>query len=647
MTMKALAPPRLFDLPEGRLETRRPHLVAELTRDAPHLRARRLLLPAAVAAATALVIFAGPVAAESRDPPATLALIQATRPPTRDLADLRARFISPARGLAASAASAEALWVNDIVNHSYRAVLVDLAYRSPHADWFVERGRGAGDLTSAVDFFEARTFPRVTELTGVQWPLGGDGQPRLAIFNGTTPGVAGYMSAGDFQPRAVFPYSNEQPIVYLSLDSLRPGTSGYNATLAHELEHLAHYTVNPTQEGWLDEGLAELVSNLVMEAPPPALSSFRAHPDTQLTAWSEKPWEARAHYEAAYLWARYLMERGGGPSALPDLIGAGGQGLVTADRYARRRGLAGGVDGLFRDWLIANLVDDAPQADGRYGYQGLDQRSAVVGTLRLDGIVADDQVHQFAADAYELAPAAPAALEVEVATTVPLIAADDVRGSLFWSLRGDNLDTRLTRHVDLGGLSQATLRYRVWYDLETDYDICYALASTDGLSWLPLSGRWTTDRDKVGLALGPGYTGRSGTPPAWLDEQIDLTPFAGGPLDVRFECVTDQGYSGPGFALDDLAIPELGFSDDGESDPGWIAEGFVRAPNAMAQPALVLLVENGPSGLSVRQVPIESDGRGHLELSGDGTRSVAIVAGLAPRTLEPMSYRLWLAAPER
>ena len=60
--------------------------------------------------------------------------------------------------------------------------------------------------------------------------------------------------------------------------------------------------------------LMSTIDAAFMAMPPPSLARFRAISDVQLTAWSEKPWEARAHYEASYLWARYLTERGGGSS---------------------------------------------------------------------------------------------------------------------------------------------------------------------------------------------------------------------------------------------------------------------------------------------------------------------------------------------
>src|SRR5205085_803597 len=147
------------------------------------------------------------------------------------------------------------------------------------------------------------------------------------------------------------------------------------------------------------------------------------------------------------------------------------------------RGLDGGAERLFRDWLVANLVADPGADGGRFGYQGQGQGSSLADTLRAGGEVVEDRVHQFAAVYYGLDLSGPAELRVETAPTVALVGADDVHGSFFWSLRGDNRDTRLTHQFDLSGLERASLRFRVWHDLEPDYDQCYTLASSDGATW--------------------------------------------------------------------------------------------------------------------------------------------------------------------
>ncbi len=45
-----------------------------------------------------------------------------------------------------------------------------------------------------------------------------------------------------------------------------------------------------------------------------------------------------------------------------------------------------------------------------------------------------------------------------------------------------------------------------------------------------------------------------GKTPEWVEEQVDLTPFAGKEVQVRFEYVTDDAVNGPGMLLDNFAV---------------------------------------------------------------------------------------------
>jgi hypothetical protein len=449
------------------------------------------------------------------------------------------------------------------------------------------------------------------------------------------------MSAHDGFPSTVYPYSNGRPAIYLSVDNLRIGSDGYLRTLAHELEHALHWTANPGQEGWLEEGLAELASGLITGSSGGSADSFRVHPETQLTSWSEKPWEASTHYQASYLWARYLVERGDA-GAFARIVRSGGQGWETIQRYATQLGIDGGATGLFRDWLVANLVNDTRLADGRYGYHGLSLPPLTVQPLTPGGGSVSASVSQFGASYFELASASESVLKVTVQPTVQLIPSTSVDGAMFWSERGDNRASSLTRWFDLSGVQSATLTYRAWYELEPDYDYCYVLASRDGAQWQALVTSRTQNPAQSGAALGPGITGRADD---WISDHTDLSQFAGGPAAVRFQCVTDQSYSSHGLALDDIAIPELGFVDNADQDTGWITDGFVRAPNAMSANPLLLEVEVGSSGIVVNRLTPDGSGFAQLAIgagSGD-TRRYAIVSGLAPRTLLPESFTIELA----
>jgi immune inhibitor A len=123
-------------------------------------------------------------------------------------------------------------------------------------------------------------------------------------------------------------------------------------------------------------------------------------------------------------------------------------------------------------------------------------------------------------------------------------------------------------------------------------------------------------------------------------EEIDLSPYAGQQVLLRFEYVTDDAYNTEGMAIANAAVAEIGWQDDGG---GWTPAGFVRAENALPQSFAVQVVEYHPDPVGVRQVPIGPDGRGSLELPSSGSDAAAVVvavSGLAPLTLQPASYTL-------
>jgi hypothetical protein len=214
-------------------------------------------------------------------------------------------------------------------------------------------------------------------------------------------------------------------------------------------------------------------------------------------------------------------------------------------------------------------------------------------------------------------------------------------GEHFWyANRGDDSNMRLTRTLDLSGLTEATLRFWTWYDIEENWDYAYVLVSTDGgATWQILRGPSTTDANPHGNGYGWGYTGESGGGPKWIQEEIDLSPFAGQQVMLRFEYITDDALNNPGWAIDDITIPELGYLDDVESGQGdWLAEGFVRTNNMVPQTYMVQLITFGPE-TTVQRLPLRADqsARWHLPLV-DADHAVLLVSALAQVTTEPAGY---------
>ena len=584
--------------------------------------------------------------------PSTLELLDSTSRPVRDPVALVARVAGMPIPPAASEGPREPLSVGQIDSffvldqgdNTYKRREAELRVVTPQAYWYVELGQNVQpeELERSAAHFEQATYPTVHRYFGTEWSPGIDGDPRISVFLGTVPGVGAYFSSWDEYPRAVFPYSNEREIVLLNLGALRPGSPGFDGTLAHEFQHMVHWNASPSDETWVDEGSAELASSLAAAARGAGTNQFQRQPDVQLTAWSAT--SPGPHYEAAFLFMQYFAAQYGGPDGLRGLIGEQGRPPETFDRYLARAGYGVRFDEVFQDWIVANLLDDPGVGGGRYYHERSDPRIALLGRLRPDDPPIENRVHQYGADYVELVPGGDAEVVFEGEPTVRLAGADPTSGrKLWWSNRGDGLDSSITRRFDLSGVAGATLRFNLWYDTEKDYDYFYVMASRDdGASWQILRGALASDANPAGNAVGPGYSGTSGADaPTWVTEDVDLSPFAGGEVLVRFEYVTDQAYNAGGVLLDDVQIPEIGELDDAEGDRGWVADGFLRSDNTIPQRWGLRLIEHRRGGeVTVRPLAPGPDGRLTEPLGADVERAVLSISGLAPRTLESSAYRL-------
>jgi bacillopeptidase F (M6 metalloprotease family) len=258
-------------------------------------------------------------------------------------------------------------------------------------------------------------------------------------------------------------------------------------------------------------------------------------------------------------------------------------------------------------------------------------------------------VHEYAAR-YVALPQAAVHLTFSGPTTQRIIPADAHSGhATWWSDRVDGLDSTLTRTVDLSSATKATLSFWSWYDIEPDFDYAYAAASADGgQTWTTLKTEATTADDPNGNNLGNGMTGRSGggSKPAWTKQSTDLSAYAGKKILLRFEYVTDAALNFDGFALDDVTIPEIGFTDDAERDNGWTANGFIRSSNVVTQRYVVQVIRFG----AVPTVERHIVDNGTLELDVDGSKDrkapILAVTGIAPRTTQPIAFTVSVSAKQ-
>ncbi|HEX8918751.1 MAG TPA: hypothetical protein VF898_09620, partial [Chloroflexota bacterium] len=510
---------------------------------------------------------------------------------------------------------------------------------------YVQNGVQASDsaITRAAQHFEKHIYPTDRKYFGTEWRPGVDNDVHITCLIGDlrSTGVGGYYSAEDEYPRAVNPYSNQREMFYInSGQGTIPGDSYFDVTLAHEFQHMIHWNMHPHENLWLNEGMSMLAEKLNGYASVDEPDSFALQPDTQLDTFNATASGSVAHYGAAYLFLDYLYERYGQKIVHEILVDRKYTDMELIDDVLKRLHIHTSARTLFKNWVVANAVNDPTLGKGIYAYKALPRKVAIQKTVSSLPFSWTSSVSPWAAQYAEMdgiQSAKPFHLQFSGVATVPAVGVKS-NGPFWWTNRGDMSDTRLQRTVDLRHVHHATLHFQAWYDIEKDYDYAYVEASSDaGKTWRTLPGTSTTTSNPNGANYGYGYTGES---KSWLNQTVDLSPYAGHRIQLRFEYITDEGYNGNGMVFRKLSIPEIGYQDNWT---GWHAAGFVPvAVNSLPTDWTVQVIGYTAHGETVSTMPLKGDKGSILidPVKSGFKKLVVAVFTTSPKTRETASYQL-------
>jgi immune inhibitor A len=545
----------------------------------------------------------------------------------------------------------EEFWVSDNIDNSNYTIQARLRYIGDHVlmyvDLEVDAETDQADIERSAREFEERIYPHNREIFGEELAPGVDGDPRLTILNTAVRGAGGYFSSADGVVKQVNRFSNEREMFVIGVDSYPIGTPGYASTLAHEFQHMIEWNVAPSSPSWFNEGMSTLAEDLNGFEDHGVAMLHLDEPDIQLTTWGATAAQTGRHYGTSQLFMRYFYEHYAGDHGIAELIAAdAGNNLEAFVPIAQRvRPDLESFSDIVADWAVANAINDSSVGDGRYAYRLL---PSTVEPTRVRESRRDQTVAQHGAD--YLALRGPGTFSFEGNQVVSLTGVAPIEGQqMWWSKRGDDSYSSLTREFDLSGLDSATLEFSTWYEIELNWDYAFVTVSTDnGETWNPLQGSLTTEDDPQGNNLGNGITGVSGSPGVetdegthgvWLEESMDLTPYAGQKIQLRFWMVHDAAYNAQGILIDNIRIPELNYQD-GAEDPnpeGWVAEGFVRTSGSLPQLWELRLITQ--EGRTTKVEPIEVDAQGRASFTLEGrTNAILMISGATPFTTSPAIY---------
>jgi len=413
-------------------------------------------------------------------------------------------------------------------------------------------------------------------------------------------------------------------------DSARPYL--YEGTIAHEFEHLIHHDVDPDEDSFIDEGMADLAEQFIYGTitTDSHIGNYLVYHRDSLTDWDGELYD----YGNGVLWQDYLWEAAGGDvlnKPLDQRLAKKTAGKKKAaeqfyDKFAddpakftdpgdrfvwnlihdQENGLAsvanwvvGGrdrVEGLHHDYTLANLLD------GKVTEQAWNYRNLALGGPDSDGYTIDDGIDYYNAKVGGNMP--PTRKNVWRRTTTEAWGAyyrtysgsqpgftlsftgpagsgvAPFTGTYEWySGLGNALQRTLERRLD-DVPANGVLEFMTWFDIEQDWDYGYVEASANGSPWTKLEQLSSLPAglsNTFGSSAWDGEGGLTGSSGGWQMARFDLSGFSG-TVDVRFRYATDEAVNGLGWYVDDLAVP--GSSnvfplDSVESQLGWVTNGWV------------------------------------------------------------------------
>ncbi|MEC8891509.1 MAG: hypothetical protein VX426_07230, partial [Chloroflexota bacterium] len=453
---------------------------------------------------------------------------------------------------------------------------------------------------------------------------GVDGDSRLTVLNTPLNGAAGYFGGQDTFPHWVHPSSNQREMVFMDPVKLPPGRNRYLAVLTHEFQHAIHNNLDPGEDSWVNEGLAEIASySAGFESA--FIGYFLANPSISLTHWPDDPSQTVPHYGAASLFFIFAAGRNQGFESLGNLAALKEDGVVGVDKWLEPLGSS--FEDEFSDWIVANYVG---AIDGRYSYSDW-ALSVTSKALPLQWGASQHSVPQFGATYLEI----PNLPDPKIGTTTIVFRGeeegrrfkDSCPNKCWWSNRGDSINTTLTVEADLTSGKNLYANFEIWHDIETDWDYAYLSASDDeGKTWKTLEASGTTTSNPSGSNYGHGYTGYK----RWNDHMVSLDEYSGKNILLRFEYVTDDAVHLDGLVVGKFEIPSVGMKL-GRGDGTWNANGFVLIDRPLKQRFIVRLVELLTNGeFEVSEIELDEYNRAMIETGSHGnsvSRAILVVAG--------------------
>lgn len=240
-------------------------------------------------------------------------------------------------------------------------------------------------IDKIVNAFDNKIYPEDRSMFGNEWSPGIDDDARITLLlldikdgynpnTGNTAYTGGYFNAGDCYTKAKYPTSNQREMLYLDTYPSQPGTDKFLSVIAHEFQHMIHWNHDPKEFTWMNESMSQLASYLCGYGHPSQIDAFMRTPDNNLVAWADD--DVVANYGQAYMWAQYISNTIASTDErrkafVRRMVSQKSQGFSGINAAIEKQGIKNTAKNLFRNFCVANYLNDDRIENSAYGYPSI------------------------------------------------------------------------------------------------------------------------------------------------------------------------------------------------------------------------------------------------------------------------------------
>jgi hypothetical protein len=452
--------------------------------------------------------------------------------------------------------------------------------------------------TNFFGMHDSHTGPNATLPSAVGLPsdyyVSADGIERIIIlvdnFRDTSFYDPNYpLMIGGFYSSAYEKYTDRNIISITARSWEKRLDSNWLPTSAHEFQHLIHDDNDSSEETWLNEGMSDFAEFLCFGIHPTShVNGFLDYPENSLVEWDEHvnaptgP-ETLADYGQAYLFQLYLNDHFG-KDFIQSLAVNKKHGIESVNEVLQNFNTGIDFEELFKRFTLAATLDNEYIANGIYSFENIDVSIDYESALIHD----KNGVPAWGGD-YKILDNSEGIQKIKLNgieyMPIPWKVIEDPKenkGQVFWGNNGNLIDNQLIFNADLTNAQNPKLKFDTYVDIEPKWDAGMVQVSTDnGETWTSLANDNTIDKDEFPLneqapKIYNNLPGLSRNDSTWVTEEFDLTSYTGQQVLIAFRYMTDAAYNDSGWFIDNIEIPEIGYSNDCSSFEGFYGIDVIK-----------------------------------------------------------------------